>query len=213
MLEQKKYIPALHFHFLTPFYDFLISIFMREKSFKKRLIQLADISNGMKILDVGCGTGTLEVMIKDEFPNVNILGVDCDKTILELARKKATKRKLDITFEYCSALRFPYIENQFDRVLSSLVIHHLDVADWEKSFLEVNRVLKKNGEFCIVDFGPPSTIYNKILAPFITMIEHHTENLKGTIPVLLKQCNFREVIKISELNTLFGTLVYYNAIK
>ncbi len=54
-----SYIPALRYHWLTRFYDPLVRITTREKVFKQALVRQARIQDGQRILDLGCGTGTL----------------------------------------------------------------------------------------------------------------------------------------------------------
>lgn len=59
MAKEKAYIPALNFHWLTPFYDPVARWLTPETRFKRRMIEQAGISPGSRVLDVGCGTGTL----------------------------------------------------------------------------------------------------------------------------------------------------------
>ncbi|HCR72135.1 MAG TPA: methyltransferase type 11, partial [Anaerolineae bacterium] len=56
---KQEYIPALSFRFLTPFYDFIQKYIVRDVRYKTLLIQQANIQAGHKVLDLGCGTGTL----------------------------------------------------------------------------------------------------------------------------------------------------------
>lgn len=53
------YVPALRFHWLTRFYDPLIRVTLREDRFKALLVEQAVPQPGDRILDLGCGTGTL----------------------------------------------------------------------------------------------------------------------------------------------------------
>ncbi len=60
----EAYIPALRFHWLTRFYDIFIGLTTREPLVKNTLIHQAKLANDYKVLDVGCGTGTLACWIK-----------------------------------------------------------------------------------------------------------------------------------------------------
>jgi len=64
----RGYIPALGLRALTPLFDPLLRWVMREERFKLRLIQQADVRPDMRVLDLGCGTGTLTVMVKRRQP-------------------------------------------------------------------------------------------------------------------------------------------------
>ena len=77
--NSKAYIPALKYTWLTPFYDSIIGSTMREFSFKRRMIKQADIRPNQNVLDVGCGTGTLPLLLKRMHPNAEIVGVDGDQ--------------------------------------------------------------------------------------------------------------------------------------
>lgn len=56
--SESKYVPALGFHWLTPYYDALIATTIRERSFKHALIKQARFEPGQRVLDLASGTGT-----------------------------------------------------------------------------------------------------------------------------------------------------------
>src|SRR3990172_4645788 len=85
------YIPALGARVLTPLYDPLIRWVMREERFKNRLIDLADVRPGMRVLDLGCGTGTLSIMVKRRQPGADVVGLAPDQEMLDRARAKAAR--------------------------------------------------------------------------------------------------------------------------
>lgn len=70
--KNDKFIPALKFQWLTPFFDFFLKWLMPELQFKRRLIEQAGIEKDYGILDIGCGTGTLTVMIKGLYPEAHV---------------------------------------------------------------------------------------------------------------------------------------------
>jgi ubiquinone/menaquinone biosynthesis C-methylase UbiE len=71
-VSRPTFIPALRFHALTRFYDELLARTMREVALKRRLIAQAALEPGMRVLDLGCGTATLSVLIKQTHPDVDI---------------------------------------------------------------------------------------------------------------------------------------------
>jgi ubiquinone/menaquinone biosynthesis C-methylase UbiE len=124
-----RYIPALSFKWLTPLYDPLLKWGMREEIFKRRLVLQAGLQPKMDVLDLGCGTGTLTVMLKQAAPLANITGLDGDSQVLSIAQGKAIQADLNIQWDRGMAFDLPYPDQSFDVVVSSLVIHHLTALD------------------------------------------------------------------------------------
>lgn len=95
-MRNDKYIPALSYNALTPFYDTVVGLTTREKLFKKALVEHARIRANHRVLDLACGTGTLTILLKEAVPEAEIIGVDGDPKILELAKKKREKGMLKL---------------------------------------------------------------------------------------------------------------------
>lgn len=209
--KPKRYIHALSFRWLTPLYDPLLKWGMREATFKRALIADADIQPGMKILDLGCGTGTLTVMIKQAHPTAEVTGVDGDPAVLAIARRKAAKAGVDITLEHGLAFDLPYPDRTFDQVLSSLVFHHLMGENKQKAFGEILRVLKPGGELHLVDFGIQRTWLMRFLSGLVSRFEETGENLAGRLPLMMQVAGFGSVSETRLQPTIFGSISFYQA--
>ncbi len=174
--------------------------------FKKLLIQQAGISNGHRVLDLGCGTATLTIMIKKTYPQAQVVGLDADPVILSIAKAKAKKESLDITFENAMAYRLPFPDESFDRVVSSLMIHHLTTDNKTLAFKEVYRVLRNGGEFHLADFGAPTTFMMKLVSLIVRHLEETSDNIRGHIPEMLREAGFVNLKESMNLSTMFGTM-------
>ena len=207
------YIPALGLRALTPLYDPVLRWLLREEQFKQRLIAGARIAPSDRVLDLGCGTGTLTVMIATAHPNATVTGLDVDAQVLAIARAKATRVGARFTLVEGMADELPFASDTFDRVLSSLVIHHLTTGQKRRALQEVQRVLRPGGEVHIVDFGPPHTRGAALVATAIRHLEHADDNIAGAIPEMLRAAGFADVVVRESFMTLVGPLARYQGRK
>lgn len=214
-----RYIPALSFKWLTPLYDPLLKWVMREDTFKRKLVQQANIQPKMKVLDLGCGTGTLTLMLKRTHPEAQITGLDGDPEVLDIARDKS--HGTDIQWDEGLASSLPYPDSTFDRVVASLIIHHLGTDDKRRAFKEVYRVLrspdpalgKPRGELHVLDFGAPHSLLTRVMTTCMRRLEETADNFDGMIPRFMVEAGFGSVSEAQNFVTLFGPLSLWQAVK
>jgi len=213
MSESKnEYIPALSFRVLTPFYDFIQKYIVRDIRYKSRLIAHAQIQAGHRVMDLGCGTGTLAIMAKRAQPQADIFGLDADPEMLKVAKAKKDQEKLEVKFDVGFTNNLPYPDEFFDRVLSSIMIHHLKTPDKEKTAHEIYRVLKPGGQLHIIDFGKPYTWYGKLLGPFLYKFEEANDNVEGRLPEIFGAPGLKMEI-VGHFWTFFGDLAFLKGVK
>jgi ubiquinone/menaquinone biosynthesis C-methylase UbiE len=203
----EEYIPALSYRFLTPFYDFIQKYVVRDVRYKTRLIEQANIQPGHHVLDLGCGTGTLAIMVKQRQPGAEVTGLDADPDMLKVAKYKSAQQNTPVTFDAGFTNKLPYPDASFDRVLSSIMIHHLKTPDKETTAREVYRVLKSGGQLHIIDFGKPVTWYGKILGPFLHGFEEANDNIDGRLPEIFGAPGLKTQV-LGNFWTFFGDLAF-----
>ena len=203
----EDYIPALSYRFLTPFYDFIQKYIVRDVRYKTLLIEQANIQPGQRVLDLGCGTGTLAIMAKQSQSSADVSGLDADPDMLKVAKYKAAQLNLPVTFDVGFTNKLPYPDASFDRVLSSIMIHHLKTPDKWQTGKEVYRVLKPGGQLHIIDFGKPYTWYGKILGPFLHKFEEANDNIDGRLPEMFGAPGLKTEI-VGHFWTFFGDLAF-----
>jgi len=204
----KDFLPAMRFNFLTPFFDLVVRTTMRETRFKRALLDHAAIQPGHRVLDLGCGTGTLAILAKERTPSAEVVGLDGDPKILDLARAKS-EAGVQVSFDHAYSTDLPYEAASFDRVLSTLFFHHLTTNDKRTTLEELARVLKPGGQLHIVDFtkasGPLMALAFAVVRPF-DGLERTRVNARGELGAMVSGAGFDAVSEHKRLRTGFGTL-------
>ncbi len=211
MKKDDRYIPALGLDRLTPLYDPLLRWVVREETFKRRIIEQAHIRPGYRVLDLGCGTATLTILIKQAQPGSDVIGIDGDTKVLDIGRAKAARAGVNITLDHGMAFQLPYPDGSFDRVLSSLMFHHLTTEDKRRTLSEVMRVLRPGGELHVFDFGKPHNMYTRLISRLILRFERAEDNVRGLLPEMIRQMGFERVEETARYTTFFGALALYRA--
>lgn len=211
-----KYVHALGWRWLNRLYDPLIRLTMPEKRFKRRLIDRARIEPDDWVLDLGCGTGTLMLSIRGWLQTAHLVGVDGDFTILEIACEKARRAGASLALVTGNAVDLPFGSHAFDRVLTTLVFHHLDTSQKTRALRELWRVLQPGGELHIADWGRPHTRLMRLAARPVAAFDGRgsvDDNLAGRIREFCSAAGFEDVSDDERWPTLFGTLTFYRAVK
>jgi len=211
-----RYVPALGFHCLTPFYDALIRTTGRERTVKQALIEQALLEPGQQVLDLASGTGTLSIWIKQSQPQVRVTGVDGDPKILVIARRKADKARIAARFVQAYSYSLPHPPAQFDRVLSSMFFHHLTWQDKVRTVQEIYRVLKPGAELHLADWGRSANLCMRGLFLSVQLLDgfkNTQSHVQGKLDSLFVQNGFVDVTQRQTFNTIYGTIALYSATK
>lgn len=115
------------------------------------LVAQAGIQPGSTVLEIGCGTGNVILRAKQAVPSATVIGLDPDPDALAIARRKAADDGLALQLDHGYAAELPYADGSADRVLSSLMLHHLPADEQVAALREVHRVLAPGGSLHLVD--------------------------------------------------------------
>lgn len=216
LVSDRPYIPALRFHALTRLYDPAVRLTTREATFKRRLLEQAAAAPGSRVLDLGCGTGTLAIMVKRGQPRAAVVGLDADPAMLDRAHAKTAEAGFEIDFDRGFSTELPYQDGSFDLVISTLFFHHLTPTEKRHTAGEVVRVLKPGGELHIADWGRPADPLMWALFGLVRVgdgLEQTRDNVAGALPGIFEDAGLEGAAETGRLRTLFGTLSLYRARK
>ncbi len=203
------YLPAAGHDALLPGYDLLTRLFGFHRVHDK-LIGQAELAGAQRVLEIGCGTGNLAIRAKKSHPSIDVIGSDPDPLALRRARRKAF-RLSGIRFERGYAQRLPYGDGEFDRVLSSMMLHHLDSDAKTAAAAEIFRVLRPGGQLHLVDMGGGMTAHDGLSARLVLHSAHAAGNLGDAIPRLLRKAGFDCTEVATHRKRGVGRLTYYRA--
>jgi ubiquinone/menaquinone biosynthesis C-methylase UbiE len=211
MPSPKTYLPAAGHDWLLPLYDPIVKVFGGDAA-RRALVEQAALRPDQRVLEIGCGTGTLAVQIKRRRPLIDVFGLDPDAKALARAKEKAVRAAVSIQFDEGFAGSLPYPDASFHRVFSSFMFHHLSADDKRTMLDEVRRVLKDDGEFHMLDFESPKDGSRGFIARLVHSDGEMQGNADGAILGFMKNAGFTEAKKVSRRTMLFGVAAYYWAI-
>ncbi len=198
---------------LIPYYKEIYNILIESIPFRS--------DDSIEILDIGCGTGTLAKILKENFPNAKVTCLDFSKNMIKLAQQKLFKYKNDINF-LVSDFNNISPSKKYDVVISSFALHHIP-TDEEKIQLYKNifSLLNMNGTFLNADLVLGSGIHIKNLnikrwKEHIMKYFNDPEALEELLPkyqaddnpsVLFNHLKWLDNIGFKEIDTIWK---YYN---
>jgi ubiquinone/menaquinone biosynthesis C-methylase UbiE len=209
---QRAFVPAAGHDWLLPLYDPFQRLLGGE-ALHDALLEQAALAPGHRVLDVGCGTGSLAVLVGRRHPEVDVAALDPDPKALAIARRKADRAGLAIRFEQGYGDALPWADASFDRALSSLMFHHLDLDAKRGMLREIVRVLRPGGSFYLVDFARSGDRENGLVARLLHRTEHLRDQDDARIAALLSEAGLRDVECIGARRLLFARVACHRGVR
>jgi ubiquinone/menaquinone biosynthesis C-methylase UbiE len=205
-----------HLNHVASLYDPLVErmSFGRERRFREKTLDLMDIRPDARILDIGCGTGSLTIMIAGRLTgNGQVIGIDAAPKMIAIARNKAARSESNAEFTVGVAEKLEFGDAAFDIVVNSMFMHHVDNELKKLALAEMFRVLKPAGQLCTADIDRPSTFLAGCIgwaARYLLLQPELEDNLNGKLPGLIRAAGFMDVCK---QNHLYGLISFFTARK
>jgi SAM-dependent methyltransferase len=207
----RRFLPGMGRDWMLPLYDPFTRLIGIESA-HRQLADEAALASAERVLEIGCGTANLTLLVKRMRPRLQVVGLDPDPRALARAGRKARRAGLALELDRGFADQLPYPDASFDRVLSSLMFHHLEANLRAASLREALRVLRPGGSLQLMDFGGDSNHLHGLarLAHRSPMLE---DNWDDRIPALMRDAGFSDATRTGQLTKHIGRLAYYRAIR
>jgi SAM-dependent methyltransferase len=202
-------VRALGPHLGVALYDPVVAVVMRERLFRGHLVAqvLADAPRDepLDVVDLGCGTGTTAIRLAAT--GARVTGVDADPEILRRARGKAGAEAVEWRSGRVEATGLA--DACCDRVVLSLVLHHLPDPAKLATLEEARRLLRPDGRVHVADWGPPGDPLMRLAFAGLQRVDGkaNTESMgAGKLPEFLTEAGFAGFVRHDRLRTAAGLL-------
>jgi len=179
-------------------YDFLDSMisFGLDQSWRRKMLRLVDVHQGLDILDCGAGTGKLTMLVRENCEKCSITSLDITEKMFRKSLLSETK------FIVGSAEKLPFKDSSMDRVVSAFLTRNL--ASQENYFRESFRVLRKGGLFINMDiYRPRIPVYRELFSLYfyhiVPFIGDRVTSSKSYSYLAKSVIRFKTVDEISSL--------------
>lgn len=215
-MSVQSFTPAAGNPKWTKYYDPVIALLTREKHWRSDVVRKLAMGPGDVVVDVGCGTGSLALRLKQHQPGARIIGVDPDPEVLGIARHKMRRAGVDIQFVQGMGDKAAELigAGAADKTVSSLVLHQCPVPMKRDIVRNMFQLLKPGGQLVIADFGVQRGALMRLGFRFVQMIDGKEDtqpNADGILPILIEEAGFLDVREESLTRTVSGSISIYRA--
>ncbi|MFF2040950.1 class I SAM-dependent methyltransferase [Kitasatospora sp. NPDC058170] len=218
-MTEQTFTPALGRVAPNRFYDPVVAL-TRERLWRALSAMHVAPQPEDVIVDVGCGTGSLALLLHRIEPRARIIGVDPDPDMLARARRKAaaTGARGGAAPQWHvgmgDALAPLLGAGSASTVVSSLVLHQCPLAVKRAILASMAEVLRPGGRLVIADYGLQRTALMRLAFRTVQLADGRADTqpqAEGVLPGLIREAGFREVREAEVVPTATGSISVYLA--
>lgn len=214
---EAEFVPAAGIPALTRFYDLAIDLFSGEKLLRRGMIDAvardAAAADAPRILEIGCGTGSLSIALAEAIPAAEVVGVDIDEKALSIAASKPGAHR--VRWLRGSATALPVEPGSFAIVAISLVMHHLMPDQQPAALREARAALRPGGTLHVIDFGVPRGLIPRVGSRILSRIDGPVNTgpiFSGKLPGMIDAAGFADRRLEHRFPTPVGTIERFSAV-
>jgi ubiquinone/menaquinone biosynthesis C-methylase UbiE len=215
-MSEQTFTPAMGRFAPTRFYDPVVAL-TRERLWRALAVMYAAPRPDDVIVDVGCGTGSLALLLSRVEPRAQIIGVDPDSDVLAVARQKAAGcAAVQWRVGMGDALVDSVGVDSADTVVSSLVLHQCPLPMKRAVLGSMFEVLRSGGRLVIADYGWQRSSLMRLAFRIVQLADGKEDtqpNADGIVPELLSEAGFRNAREAEVVPTVSGSISVYVARK
>jgi ubiquinone/menaquinone biosynthesis C-methylase UbiE len=171
------------------------------RAFNEIFLKSAEVKEGNKVLDLGCGFGYPSVLEAQKVgARGSVIGLDISEEMLEVAKKRTKRMGLtNVQFQLCNVDALPFSDNHFDSATARFCL--MFVRSPRNTLLEVRRVLKIGGRFSASVWASPAKnpLPRKVLARYYDLPAEDSEvpgpyrfARRNALAQMMKEAGFQE---------------------
>lgn len=214
-MADTAFTPALGRAELTDDYDRAIRTWTREHMWRGALLAQVAPRDGDVILDVGCGTGSFAILLKQAAPGARVVGLDPDPHILRLAAAKAEAAGVEIEWRQGFSRDAEGHRGGFDKAVSSLVFHQVPMAEKSAGIAAMLAAVRPGGEVHIADYARQRGLMRLLFRLTVQKIDGVADtqpNADGALEAIIAETSAAAARPTHVIRTLTGAISMFRLI-
>ncbi|WP_329000396.1 class I SAM-dependent methyltransferase [Kribbella sp. NBC_00709] len=207
-MSERTFTPALGRFLPTRYYD-IVAALVRERLWRGLVVREAAPGPGDLLVDVGCGTGTLALLLRQAEPEAWVIGVDPDPAVLATAKRKAGPVAVEWRAGMGDELGEVVGSEIADVAVSTLVLHQCPLPVKRAILAAMYDVLRPGGRLVIADYGLQRTRAMRLAFRIVQLADGFQDtqpNADGILPTLIAEAGFLDVREVEVVPTVTGSI-------